>query len=234
MKLREFASTVAQPLNDTLNPKLWIGDDLQLAVRQRLLKIASEFERFVNMPTLGVKDITVTGSNAAYAYTAHSDIDLHLIVAGTPTPEERELFTAKKALWGLEHDIRIRGLPVECYIQGESEPHHSTGIYSVKDELWLVEPQRDKPKIDDQAVRAKTTALADLIRSSLESQDRTQAEAVKQRVVQMRKAGLSKTGEWSTENQTFKSLRRLGLIDQLTTHIRQLQDQELSLERREN
>jgi predicted nucleotidyltransferase len=232
MKLREFATTLAQPLNPTLNPKLWIGDDLQLAVRERLLRIAAEFERFVNAD-LTVKDITVTGSNAAYAYTAHSDIDLHLIVAGTPTAEERELFTAKKALWALEHDIRIRGLPVECYIQGESEPHHSTGIYSVKDELWLIEPQRDKPKIDDQAVRAKTTELAHLIRSSLESQDRTQAEAVKQRVVQMRKAGLSKTGEWSTENQTFKSLRRMGLIDQLTAHIRRLQDQELSLERRE-
>jgi hypothetical protein len=232
MKLREFASTVAQPLNATLNPKLWIGDNLQLAVRERLLRIAAEFERFVNAD-LTVKDITVTGSNAAYAYTAHSDIDLHLIVPGTPTAEERELFTAKKALWGLEHDIRIRGLPVECYIQGESEPHHSTGIYSVKDELWLVEPQRDKPKIDDSAVRAKTTELAHLIRSAIESQDRTQAETVKQRVVQMRKAGLSKTGEWSTENQTFKSLRRMGLIDSLTTHIRRLQDQELSLERRE-
>ena len=46
----------------------------------------------------------------------------------------------------------------------------------------------------------------------------------------MRKAGLERAGEWSTENLTFKILRNLGLIDQVADMIRELEDQELSLE----
>jgi hypothetical protein len=46
----------------------------------------------------------------------------------------------------------------------------------------------------------------------------------------MRQAGLERAGEWSVENLVFKILRNLGIIDQLTDKIRELEDQELSLE----
>ena len=46
----------------------------------------------------------------------------------------------------------------------------------------------------------------------------------------MRKAGLERAGEWSVENLCFKTLRNLGLIDDLTERIRELEDDELSLE----
>jgi len=46
----------------------------------------------------------------------------------------------------------------------------------------------------------------------------------------MRKAGLERAGEWSTENLVFKSLRNLGFIDRISDKIRELEDQELSLE----
>jgi hypothetical protein len=46
----------------------------------------------------------------------------------------------------------------------------------------------------------------------------------------MRQAGLERAGEWSVENLVFKILRNLGIIDQLTEKIRELEDQELSLE----
>jgi hypothetical protein len=50
----------------------------------------------------------------------------------------------------------------------------------------------------------------------------------------MRKAGLERAGEWSVENLVFKILRNLGLIDQITDKIRELEDQELSLEGQDN
>jgi hypothetical protein len=46
----------------------------------------------------------------------------------------------------------------------------------------------------------------------------------------MRQAGLERAGEWSVENLVFKILRNLGLIDEITDKIRELEDQELSLE----
>jgi len=53
---------------------------------------------------------------------------------------------------------------------------------------------------------------------------------MKERITNMRKAGLERAGEWSTENLVFKKLRNLGVIDKLTDKIRELEDQELSLE----
>jgi hypothetical protein len=50
----------------------------------------------------------------------------------------------------------------------------------------------------------------------------------------MRRAGLDRAGEWSVENVVFKILRNLGLIDQITEKIRELEDAELSLEQQTN
>jgi hypothetical protein len=50
----------------------------------------------------------------------------------------------------------------------------------------------------------------------------------------MRQAGLERAGEWSVENLVFKILRNLGLIDEITDKIRELEDQELSLEQQTN
>ena len=66
------------------------------------------------------------------------------------------------------------------------------------------------------------------------SKDLQKLRLVKERITKMRKAGLARAGEWSTENVVFKILRNLGLIDQITDKIRELEDEELSLEHQNN
>ena len=153
-----------------------------------------------------------------------------LFLLSKPSKTARELFNAKKALWAEEHNITVKGLPVECYVQGSEEEHHSTGVYSILADQWLEKPKKVKPKIDDAAVKAKKNSLHHDIETALLSKDITKLRAVKQKISQMRKAGLEKAGEWSTENLVFKILRNLGMIDKLTQEIRDLEDQELSLE----
>ncbi len=193
------------------------------------MKIAQAFEEFVGVE-LDVVDITVTGSNANYTWTKYSDLDLHLIVPGTPTDSERELYSAKKSLWAEQHTITIKSLPVECYVQGQDEPHHSTGVYSITKQRWLVTPKKVKPDVDDAAVEAKKAALMAAVETALLSKDLAKLRAVKDKITQMRKAGLERAGEWSVENLVFKILRNLGVIDQITEKIRELEDAELSLE----
>jgi hypothetical protein len=230
MRLRELDSkSNIVVVNRRLNPKIWENDDLKPEVKQSLVKIAQAFEKFLGVD-LDVVDYTITGSNANYTWTAFSDLDLHLIIPGTPTDEQRELFTAKKALWGEQHDISIKGLPVECYVQGQDEPHHSTGVYSIKNDSWTVMPKKVKPKIDDASVEAKKDGILRDIESALLGRDLEKLRTVKDKITQMRKAGLARAGEWSVENLVFKILRNLGLIDQITDKIRELEDQELSLE----
>ncbi len=230
MRLREVdESHDYVTVNSTLNPKIWENGHLKLEVRQKLIKIARAFEEFVGIE-LEVEDYTITGSNANFTWTDYSDLDLHLIVPGTPSDEQRELFMAKKSLWAEQHDITIKGLPVECYVQGSEEPHHSTGVYSLSKDAWLVKPQKIEPDVDDSAVEAKKDALLTQIEHALLSKDIDKLQKVKERITTMRRAGLARAGEWSVENLVFKILRNLGLIDEITDAIRELEDQELSLE----
>lgn len=233
MILSELESRDMVTVNRRLNPKIWQGDQLKPEVRSKLMKIAQAFEQFIGVD-ITVVDITVTGSNANYTWTEYSDLDLHLIVPGTPTEDQRELYSAKKALWAEQREITIKGLPVECYVQGDAEPHHSTGVYSLEKDTWLDKPQKIKPDIDDAAVEAKKDDLMRRIETALLSRDLDRLRAAKDRVTDMRKAGLERAGEWSVENIVFKILRNLGIIEQISQKIRELEDQELSLEQQSN
>ena len=216
-------------VNSKLNPVLWADGVLNPEIKSKLIDIAQAFEEFIGID-LNVIDYTITGSNANYTWTKFSDLDLHLIVKGQVTEEARELFTAKKALWTEIHDIKIKGMPVECYVQGSEEPHHSTGIFSLTQDTWLAEPKKVKPEIDDAAVRAKTDSAVHDIETALLKRELEPLRKVKKKITTMRKAGLERAGEWAVENLVFKVLRNIGLIDQLTEVIAELEDQELSLE----
>ena len=232
MKLREFTESSVVTVNRRLNPKIWQNSELSPEVAAKLKQIARAFEEFIGVD-IKVIDYTITGSNANYTWTAYSDLDLHLIVPGTPSDEERELFSAKKALWAEQHEITVKGLPVECYVQGEDEPHHSTGVYSIVQNQWLVKPKKIRPEVDDSAVEAKKDGVMRAVEQALQSKDLDQLRAVKDKITTMRKSGLERAGEWSVENLVFKILRNLGLIDKITDQIRELEDQQLSLEQTE-
>jgi hypothetical protein len=234
MRLRELQErSDLITVNRRLNPKIWDGDTLNPTVAAKLKEIALAFEEFIGID-LDVVDYTITGSNANYTWTEHSDLDLHLIVQGTVDEASRELFNAKKALWGEQHNITIKGLPVECYVQGQEEEHHSTGVYSIANNQWLVEPKKIKPEVDDSAVEAKKDSVIHDIENALLSKDLNRLRTVKEKITKMRQAGLERAGEWSVENLVFKILRNLGLIDEITDKIRELEDQELSLEQQTN
>lgn len=229
MRLHEFNVGDYVTVNDTLNPKIWQDGQLDPKVAAKLIEVGKAFEVFVGVD-LPVVDYIITGSNANFMWTKHSDLDVHIVIPGIPDDAARELYTAKKALWGDKHDIRIKGLPVECYVQGAAEPHHSTGIYSLTKQTWLVKPKKTKPRINDRAIAAKKEALEHDVEVALGLRNLERLKHVKDRITTMRKAGLERAGEWSTENLVFKILRSLGLIEQLSELILELEDEELSLE----
>jgi len=227
MRIKQIFERVE--LNRNLNPLLWDGDELKDDVRQKMLKIAQAFIKHVGVD-LDVQDVTLTGSNANYTWNDFSDCDLHIIVPGVASEEERELYSAKKDLWTANRDIKIRGIPIECYVQGSDEPHHSTGVYSVARNQWIDKPRRVRPRVNDSAIEAKMDDAVRIIRRAVLSRDLDTINSVKTRIRDMRSAGLESSGEWSTENQVFKRLRNLGMIDKMAELARELEDRELSLE----
>lgn len=217
-------------VNKNLNPKLWDQNgNLNPVIKDKLIDIADAFYEFIGVK-LNIIDLTITGSNANFTWNAHSDIDLHLVISGVASEQDRELFNAKKAVWGDQHNITIKGIPVEVYVQGNAEVHYSSGVYSILEDEWVVEPKKQKPAIDDAAVHAKKDNVVERIEEALMTDDLEKLKSIKEKVVQMRKAGLERAGEWSTENLVFKILRNTGMIEELTTKIHELEDKQLSLE----
>lgn len=237
MFLNEFQEGIvdqAVQFNNELNPVLFSGNRLNATVRYKLLLIAQNFARFIDIPKLNLKDITISGSNAAYTYTEHSDLDLHLIV-DIPSAAEfhlKPLFDAKKNQYNYNHDIKIKGIDVELYVQSSKEKHVSAGIYSVLDDQWIKEPGLVRANINDDDVERKVENYLNKIKLALKTKDYDKANSVKSEISKLRKAGLETTGEFGVENIAFKVLRTQGWIDKLRQHIYDLEDQNLSLKER--
>jgi hypothetical protein len=222
----------AVKFHNRLNPRLWDKTEHLLPeVRNKLLEIAADFQEFLGVPDLDVVDITVSGSNAAYSYTPHSDIDLHLVVRMPEQNSEvfQELFNAKKYQYNDEHDIRIGGADVELYVQPVDQKHHSLGIYSVKNNDWVQVPRRRRIELDDQCVAHKTEDLAARIDQAMASGSKETMQRLWDKIKTMRQTGLEQAGEFGCDNLVFKMLRRSGHIERLTQAKTQAHDRELSL-----
>lgn len=216
---------------DELNPVLWKNNQLKPIIRYKLLQIAKNFVEFIGIDKLNLRDITISGSNAAYTYTAQSDLDLHLIVE-IPKNQEmqlKQLFDAKKNQYNFTRNIKIKGIDVELYVQGSEDIHHSAGIYSVLNDHWISEPKQERVDINDDDVEYKVNNYISKIKLALKSNNKKRLIAIKDELSKIRKTGLDQGGEFSVENLTFKVLRTQGYIGKLRDKIRELEDQELSL-----
>jgi hypothetical protein len=231
MQQEDLVST-AVVFHQRLNSKLWSKGKLKPEIRYHLLEVAQHFIDFIDIDPLGLQDITISGSNAGYTYSRNSDLDVHLVVA---IPQDREqllkqLFDAKKNQYNFQHDIKIKNIDVEVYVQDAQQIHHSVGVYSVLDDKWLKIPEAVSDTVDRAEVKVKYKQYAGKIRTALRSDN---LEAVKQTsddIKKLRQQGLDRDGELSVENITFKILRAKGLIEQLRNHISKLKADTLSLE----
>jgi hypothetical protein len=225
----------AVKFNDRLNPRIWSADERMLPeVRKQLLQIANDFREFLGID-VEVKDITVSGSNAAYTYTPHSDIDLHLVVdlpAADRNEVYRELFDAKKYAYNEQHNIKIGDYDVELYVQDARKKHHSQGIYSIVNDDWVSVPKRRRPDVDDISVKSKFEDLGHRIESAIKSQDYEKISAMADKIKEYRQAGLDAHGEFGPENLAFKILRTQGLIKKLYDARNEAKDKLLSLDER--
>ena len=232
-ELNSFKLSDAVTFHDKLNPKLWNGTKLRPEVRDQLLKIAEDFLQELGVHDLDVKDITISGSNAAYSYTKYSDLDLHILVdiGNLPTNEVyRELFTAKKTIYNDTHDITIHKIPVELYVQDSRQPVVSLGEYSVMNDDWIRIPTKRRSDFDQTATKSKYEKLLGLIEIALKSKKYSKVKHIIDTIKRYRQAGLDKGGEFGPENLAYKMLRSQGYITKLYELRDKLHSEKLSFE----
>jgi hypothetical protein len=224
-----------------LNPELFDTDGgnryvLDEGIRKTLLHIADKFYSFLGIKFF-IHDLILTGSLANYNWSQYSDVDLHIVIDFGESPHDytllKEFFDAKKVIWNSQHSIKIKGYNVELYVQDMNEVHDSTGVYSVLNDKWVVEPQKHKVKIDKKQIKEKVEqwmeTIDDLVAHKDDEAILPRVEKVRQRLKKFRQAGLDAGGEFSYENLVFKYLRRDDYIKKLLDLKNEIIDRELSL-----
>ena len=214
MKINEYQT------QNELNPKLWTGDEFNSKLRIQLLKIARAFYKFLGIDA-DILDVTLTGSNANYNWTKHSDIDLHLIINYNDINNNlslvRELMQAKKNIWNNRYPLKFKGMNIELYAQDSNEPHTSTGVFSLFNNDWIKKPDSDIISVEDDAINSKAKPYEYAIDNLDPYEDELleKIQKLKARLKQLRQTGLESVGEYSIENLAFKSLRNSGHLEKL-------------------
>ena len=214
-------------INDDLQENIWSENALKPEISDKLLEIASDFFDRLDLG-VDLEDVTFTGSLANYNWTKYSDIDLHLLTDFSKIDADpelvREFFNAKTSLWNKTHNIFVKGYEVELYVQDINEEHHSTGVYSIKNNEWIAEPVRLEPRINTDMVKRKIKSFIDMIErveDVYEDKEYDKAHEMSvnlaKKIKKFRQSGLEDVGEYSNENLAFKYLRNKG-------HIRTLYD----------
>lgn len=219
--------------NKNLNPQFWSPDKiLKEEIKSALLKIAKIFLKDINLK-VHIRDIYFLGSSANYNWTNSSDIDLHILIDLNDlpmTPVDAKEYTkllAKK--WNEEQDIHIKNHNVEVYIQDVNEVNRSTGVYSLTSGRWVKEAVPQRVVLDKTLIQQKYTTWKQRINDVIKTKNVDELKSVLKDLTSMREAGLTSSGEFSTENLVFKILRQSGLIGRLKKAIQSVKNTDLSV-----
>lgn len=223
--------------NESLNPLIWDGDKLKSDVRKVLLLNAKRFIQFSDVENLKFNDIMLTGSMANYNYNNDSDLDVHIVLDFSQISENKEFvgdfFKLKKQLWADQLPIQVKGHDVEMYFQDASEPHHSSGTYSLVKDEWIKKPTKKIVNIDTGDVQLKSAdlmnAIDDLETNKNQNDFLKKHEQLKNKIKKYRQSGLDTGGEYSTENLVFKVLRNTGYLEKMVELKNNYLTKELSL-----
>ena len=234
LELEKFKIEDAINFHDELNPLLFDENNkLKPNIKKQLEIITDDFIEYMGIPDLAVEDVIITGSNVAFTYTPHSDIDLHLLVDFAELPESdvyKELFNAKKSLYNDTYDITIRDIPVELYVQDTAQAHTSLGEYSLMKDKFTRFPKKQRANLDEISTEHKFERLEELCLKGLKSKNIDQVNHVLDIIKRYRQAGLDQKGEFGPENLAFKAIRSKGYFQALFDLRNKLRGEQLSIE----
>lgn len=229
-------------MNDELNPVIWDKNKvMKEEISDTLLQIAKDYFTSLNI-NIPVKDITMTGSLANYNWSKYSDVDLHIIIdldkMGDKKDMIKDLLDAKTRAWNDKHDITVKGYDVELYLQPYDQEHFSTGVYSVLNDEWVIEPKIQDDTIDKKNVVKKynsiVNAVNDIHKDFAKKKDYkdviSRLESLRDKIKKTRTAGLEGKGEYSLENIVFKLLRRNNIMQKIGDLLVKAYDESMSID----
>lgn len=219
-------------IHDTLNPKIFSDNKLKPEIRSAIQKIVGAFVNSLSIKP-EVLDVQLVGSNASYNYTPHSDLDVHLVTNFEMITNDvfllQALYNAEKASFNKNHDIFIKGINVELYIEDVNAGTASNGVYSITKDDWIKFPKKilHVPTYD---LSRQVETWKERIEKALTEENLEEVKNIVNTLYMIRKNSIAIDGEYGKGNQLFKEIRNLGLLDILKQKINEFLSKELSVE----
>lgn len=218
-----------------LNDRLFNGKKLKPQVKLALINVANKLVEDLKENNIPIKvyDYWFLGSNAAYNYNPDSDIDVHIIVDIDDLKCDKNLlsilYNYAKASFNKDHDIKVKGHPVELYLEDIATTAVSNGIYSLKKDEWIKEPA---PADDRDYYPEETKEYQELLKEYRKIKDGPidKINEFIDNIYIMRKESLTKNGEFGLGNMMFKEFRNSGKLQELKDKVKELESAELTLE----
>jgi hypothetical protein len=222
----EFKPIKSFYLKDSLNEKIWDGEDMDQGIRSDLISIAEDYLEYLEVD-VKVKDIVLMGSLANYNWSSYSDFDVHIIFDFSEVNEDEEFVAkyldAKEKIWKFRHELMVAGYEVELYAQDTSDKGVSSGQFSLLRNEWIRKPSKEDFEPDEELIKRKSKVIMEQIDEVEHDFEKNysyqeladKANRIMKKLKENRQKGLDKEGEFSTENLVFKLLRRNGYIGRL-------------------
>lgn len=230
-------------VKDKLNPEFFNGDgELNSQIRMKLLDIADDFIKELEVKWVKPTDIVLTGSIANYNWSKYSDVDIHIIYDYNEVYKKpdfvKDYFNSKKELWNKTHDeLTIKDFPVEISVENTSEPAQSSGVYSLEKNKWVKEPKNlNDSKLNKEYIKSfcakQMTKLDNLFDEMDNEKDNTKLKKLSDKIKgiytklkDMRAEGLgSKEKEMSAGNIIWKVVKHMGYIEKVWDYINNVYD----------
>ena len=107
----------------------------------------------------------------------------------------------------------IKGLPVEVGCENKAEPLVTSGIYSILNDYWVIQPTNTH--CDKSFEQAQYDEITNEIEDAIETKDSSTIGALWKMLGKLRKDSLASEGEYGSGNLLFKKLRNMDYLKRL-------------------
>ena len=212
-----------------LDERLWDADaKMHPEIRARVLEVVNELFAELRLEDVTIGSVEVRGSNTSYEYDDDADLGVKaLLDTANYKGNIAELGARLKLFDKLierEHEpqVFIRGMPLEInfYVNRDDRmaPTKGIGQYSISEDRWIEKPEVQKDQFDRTQMTEDTLTFLSryntLVAGYFEGKksfDCSRFRELSRDLSKYRDAGIKKSGIRSTENLTYRLLRRLSV-----------------------
>ncbi len=217
-------------------------------VRDVLMEVAGDVKEDISEMAgsdVKFKQIMFVGSLAGVNYDDESDVDLHFLInLDGLTEKEKKLASGYFNYYTRDFNrkgFNVYGHPLEIYIQDTMEGFVSPGVYDIEKEVWAEGPDKEKIEVTREQRRLAEGFLRRVkdLKSEFDSgrvidYDKF-AEKVRDlfnEIKDFRQKGKESDKGFlkSSENQTFKLLRRNQGLETITDLLRDIRQKKFDVE----